>query len=124
MTTITAPSAHRSPSALPLVLALLASCTLAAPDPSYAEDGSASSRAERFVSVGAPPAEKTYWACDYAATTRWVGMDEGMMCSENFEQVKATRFKGDFRAMLAWWQKNKAAEHAALAQREGQRPAR
>ena len=30
------------------------------------------------------------------------------------ENLKATKFKGDFDAMLAWWRQHKVAEHQAL----------
>ena len=59
--------------------------------------------------------ERAYWACDYAATTRWVGGAEGAMCVAIYEELKRTKFNGSFPALLSWWQQNKAAEHRALA---------
>ncbi|HEY2816768.1 MAG TPA: hypothetical protein VGK44_06500 [Casimicrobiaceae bacterium] len=59
--------------------------------------------------------EKAFWACDYAAATRWVGPDEGAMCGTILEELKKSKFGGDFQAMLEWWQTNKTAEHQALA---------
>jgi hypothetical protein len=61
--------------------------------------------------------EKAFWACDYAATTRWVDAEEGAMCVANYEELKRSKFSGDFQALLEWWQKNKAAQHRALATR-------
>jgi hypothetical protein len=59
--------------------------------------------------------EQAFWACDYAATTRWVGADEGATCGAIYEELKKSKFGGDFHAMLEWWQNNKTAEHQALA---------
>lgn len=59
--------------------------------------------------------EKAFWACDYAATTRWVALGEGAACGAIYEELKRSRFDGDARAMLTWWQQNKAVEHQALA---------
>jgi len=64
------------------------------------------------------PAEKTFWACDYAATTRLMDADEAAACSTNYEDLKNGRFDGDFRAMLEWWKKNKLDEHRAVAAAE------
>jgi hypothetical protein len=65
--------------------------------------------------------EKEFWRCDYAASTRWVDPSEGALCAANFEDLKRTKFNGDYRALLAWWEKNKAAEHQALAKIAGAR---
>ena len=59
--------------------------------------------------------ERAFWSCDYASTTRWVGADEGATCVSIFEEVKRTKFDGDFGAMLAWWKENKIGEHRLLA---------
>ena len=60
--------------------------------------------------------ERHYWVCDYAATTRGVLGVEAEMCATNYEELKKTKFGGDFAAMLAWWQRHKAAAHRALAE--------
>lgn len=65
---------------------------------------------------GSGALEKDFWACDYAATTRGVFGSEAYLCSSNHEELKKTKFRGDFTAMLKWWQQNKAAEHRALAE--------
>jgi hypothetical protein len=69
------------------------------------------------VRYAATDIEKAFWACDYAATTRWVDAEEGAMCVANYEELKRSKFSGDFQALLEWWQKNKAAQHRALATR-------
>ena len=59
--------------------------------------------------------EQAFWACDHAATTRWVGGAEGALCVAIYEELKKTKFNGSFPALLSWWQQNKTAEHRALA---------
>jgi hypothetical protein len=61
--------------------------------------------------------ERLFWECDYIATTFGIGLEEGAYCATISDEVKRRKFDGDFNAMLAWWQLNKAAEHAALAAR-------
>ena len=97
-----------------LLFAAVLSCLSAQ---TYAEESAKSSRSSESVNARQAEAnlEKQYWACDYVATTRGVGLEEGAMCGEIFEDLKRSKFGGDFRAMLSWWQQNKAAEHLALA---------
>jgi hypothetical protein len=75
---------------------------------------------------GAPPdLEQRFWACDYAASTRGVGMQEGAACVQIYEDLKKVRFDGDFKAMMAWWERNRSVEHVAIAAAErnaGTRP--
>lgn len=59
--------------------------------------------------------ERTFWRCDHAATTRWVGAGEGAECVAIYEELKRMKFGGDFPALLRWWEQNKKAEHQALA---------
>jgi hypothetical protein len=59
--------------------------------------------------------EKAFWTCDYAGSTRWVALGEGAVCGEIYEELKRSKFDGDARAMLKWWQQNKTAEHRAMA---------
>jgi len=77
-----------------------------------------SSRASESTAVSRTSSvlEREFWTCDRAATTRGILGSEAYMCGSNFEELKKTRFDGDFAAMLAWWQRNKAAEHRALAE--------
>jgi hypothetical protein len=59
--------------------------------------------------------EKAFWKCDYAVTTTGVGLGEGAWCAEISDELKNRKFAGDFRAMLVWWQQNKAAEYRIAA---------
>ena len=58
--------------------------------------------------------EKGFWICDYLSTTRGVEGPHGVACGANFEELKATKFGGDFDALVQWWRVNKAAQHKAL----------
>lgn len=59
--------------------------------------------------------ERTFWACDYVATTRGVGATPVVSCRHATEALKRAKFGGSFAAMLEWWKQNKAAEHSRLA---------
>lgn len=87
----------------------------------YADELGGSSRSSRIADDQYTPAtlEKAFWGCCYAATTRGVMGWEGLSCGEVYEDVKRIRFGGDFQAMLTWWQKNKGANHQALAEAAG-----
>ncbi len=52
--------------------------------------------------------------CDHAATTHGVDGGAGIACGAITENLKVSKFNGDFDLMLAWWRQNKAAEHQAL----------
>lgn len=58
--------------------------------------------------------EKGFWICDYLGTTRGVEGPHGVTCGANFEELKETKFGGDFDALVQWWRVNKAAQHRAL----------
>ncbi|MBA3254348.1 MAG: hypothetical protein M3496_05550 [Pseudomonadota bacterium] len=58
--------------------------------------------------------EKGFWVCDYIGTTRGTEGPYGVTCGANFEELKQTRFGGDFDALVEWWRVNKAAQHKAL----------
>lgn len=58
--------------------------------------------------------ESAFWACDHAATRRPLDSGDAVACSVATEELKRVRFGGDFDAMLAWWQRSKAAAHRAL----------
>ena len=70
------------------------------------------------VQSNGPALESLFWQCDYAVTTRPVGLDEGAACAEVTQSLRDGRFGGDFTAMLEWWKANKHAEHTQLALRE------
>ena len=59
--------------------------------------------------------ERTFWACDYVATTRGVDATPADLCSAAFDAFKDVRFGGDFEELLNWWRGNKVAEHQKLA---------
>ena len=58
--------------------------------------------------------EHVFWICDHGATNGLLGGDMALTCSLATEELKATRFGGDFDVMLAWWRANKQAQHQAL----------
>src|ERR1700716_1529037 len=88
-----------------LLFAAVLSCLSAQ---TYAEESVKPSRSSESVNARQVAAnlEMEFWACDYAATTRGVGLGEGAMCGEVFEELRRSKFRGDFHAMLSWWQQN------------------
>lgn len=68
----------------------------------------------RGLSDASSSLERAFWACDHAATRHPLDSGDAMACSVVSENLKRTRFGGDFDAMLAWWRKNRVAEHRAL----------
>ena len=102
--------------ATPLPAALLVSAVLGCHGAAtWAEERAQSGRSPSNAGEVASSLENAFWACDYAATTRGVLGAEGAKCGEIYEDVKRRKFRGDFRALLVWWQRNKAAEHQLLA---------
>ena len=87
----------------------------------YADELGGPSRSRRLPDSHYTPVtlEKAFWACDHAATTRGVVGWEALSCSEIYEDVKRTKFSGDFQAMLTWWKKNKTAKHQAVEEANG-----
>lgn len=83
---------------------------------------------ERTVPLAAPEAwttkvrlaelEKTFWLCDYAATSHGVDPELGILCFNATEELKQQKFGGDGEKLLAWWQRNKAAQHKKFEQAE------
>jgi hypothetical protein len=70
--------------------------------------------------AGAPSMlERSFWACDYAATVALLDSGTAGACSAIVEDFRKTRFNGDFDAMLAWWRQHKDAAHRTLG--EGRR---
>ena len=41
-------------------------------------------------------------------------MEQASTCVANYEELKQTKFGGDFEKLLAWWRLNKIAQHQAL----------
>ena len=58
--------------------------------------------------------ENAFWYCDYVATTRGVLAAPIAACQLATNELKARKFGGSFRAMTAWWQQRKQAEHERL----------
>jgi hypothetical protein len=83
-----------------LVLAAVLTCLNTQAD---AQESARPSRSEQSIDARqlAEALEKDFWACDYVATTRGVGLDEGATCGAIFEDLKRSKFGGDFRAMLS-----------------------
>ncbi len=59
--------------------------------------------------------ERAFWYCDYTATTEGVLATPMAACQHATNELKARKFGGSFRAMTAWWQQRKQAEHERLA---------
>ena len=66
--------------------------------------------------ASAPPSlEEAFWVCDYIATTRGTA-SAPESCEDVYEAFKSASFAGDFEALVAWWQVNKAGAHARVAE--------
>ena len=68
--------------------------------------------------------EMSFWVCDRAATIGRIDNGTAITCGSLTEALKHRKFDGDFKAMLAWWQQHKEAEHLALAKAGGAHLAR
>lgn len=88
------------------VLALLAFTGCAtvdtAPDPGPAGDGDIAAL------------ESAFWYCDYVATTHGVLAAPMAACQYATSELKARKFGGSHKALVAWWEENKAAEHERM----------
>lgn len=58
--------------------------------------------------------ESAFWYCDWVATTEGVLATPMAACQFATSELKARKFGGSYRALAAWWQENKAAEHGRL----------
>lgn len=58
--------------------------------------------------------ETAFWACDYAGTNGMVGADQAAACIAITDELKRSKFDGDFDRLVAWWRQNKIAQHQAL----------
>lgn len=63
---------------------------------------------------GAIALERLFWMCDYAATAGTLQDNEIEMCGVVTEQLRLSKFEGDFEKLLTWWRLNKETEHQAL----------
>jgi len=59
--------------------------------------------------------ERKFWLCEHAATQSLLDLGSATECSVVNEALKARRFGGDFKRMLAWWRANKEARLAEAA---------
>lgn len=92
-------------------------CSAAAQDSAHVQRSTAAAS-----HAGAPSLlERSFWACDYAATVVLLDSGTAGACSAIVEEVKKTRFNGDFDAMLSWWRQHKDAAHRALGEARGAR---
>ena len=108
----------RTTTALRVVVAvsIAAACILAFAQARAEASGSAQAVAGAPAAADFDALERVFWVCDRAATLHGVNGVDGMACANATEQLKLQKFGGDFDAMLAWWQDNKAAMHMALGQ--------
>ena len=60
--------------------------------------------------------ERTFWVCDYLATTEGVHGAHIVTCRYATDELKKQKFGGSFRELLQWWRENKVAEHRKLAE--------
>jgi len=58
--------------------------------------------------------ESAFWYCDYVATTHGVLAAPMAACQYATGELKARKFGGSHRALVAWWEENKAAEHGRM----------
>src|SRR5437667_269091 len=80
------PASSTARAAAALFVAAMLGCLSAQ---TYAQESTRSSRPNELVNAREATAdlEKQFWACDYAATTRGVGLGEGAMCNEVYEDL-------------------------------------
>lgn len=107
----------RSLTALRLVVAfsLAAACVMALAEEEPADAAASPPLAQDHGPVDIAELERTFWACDRAATAYGLVGADATGCSIATELLKQQRFNGDFAALLAWWQAHKAAAYAAQA---------
>ena len=53
--------------------------------------------------------ERQFWVCDYIGTTRGIDGPHAVTCGANYEELKRTKFGGDFEKLVTWWRLNKIA---------------
>ncbi len=58
--------------------------------------------------------ESAFWYCDYVATTHGVLAAPMAACQYATSELKARKFGGSHKALVAWWEENKAAEHGRM----------
>lgn len=59
--------------------------------------------------------EKAFWYCDFVATTQGMrAVGPIAACSVVVERLKKEKFGENYEEYLAWWRRNKPAEHGKL----------
>ena len=58
--------------------------------------------------------EQAFWICDHAATKGMIDGSSAVICGRVTDELKNTKFSGDFDSMVTWWRQNKPAQHTAL----------
>lgn len=58
--------------------------------------------------------ERTFWFCDYVATTQGIQAAPVAACKYATEELKKQKFGGNYHEFLEWWRANKADEHGKL----------
>ena len=106
------------------VVSFIAACALAlgaaganGADTFPPRDVSGASPVANSVPMSGADLEEAFWVCDYVATTRGVEATPATLCESVYDELKATKFGGEFGLLLTWWQQNKRSEHGRLASR-------
>ena len=73
---------------------------------------------QAYAPIAGTDLERAFWICDYTATTRGVSATPVERCGAVYEQLKTTRFEGDFNQLLLWWRENKPTEHQKIARED------
>jgi hypothetical protein len=94
-----------------LLASLAVAGCAASPEPAPAEPAAAPAGAE---SIEIAELERAFWYCDYMATTHGVLATPMAACNFATIELRRKKFSGSFRALMAWWEENKAAEHGKL----------
>ena len=66
--------------------------------------------------------EKTFWHCDYVATTQGMDATPVRECAAATRELRRVKFGGSFYRMLEWWRENKPAEHRRIALERNEQP--
>ena len=62
--------------------------------------------------------ERTFWVCDYMATTRGAHLTPVDICTSVTDELKHNKFGGDYERMVQWWHERKPDEHQKLRREE------
>lgn len=79
--------------------------------PAHADNGQ---RHAAFNTDTTVDLEKAFWVCDYAGTNSVVDPDQAAACIAITDELKRTKFDGDFDRLVSWWRLNKVAQHQAV----------